>query len=92
MLIQPVPIKLRSHNPRKQFSPHAPPPRDGPYPLLVYFSLYCYSTFTLFPFVEVSVIKCSVPRFIVIGEVLPRADSPISYNLDAFGFVCGYSC
>ena len=29
---------------------------------------------------EVWVIKCSVPRFMVIGELLPRADSPISYK------------
>ena len=41
---------------------------------------------------EVWVIKCSVPRFMVFGELLPRADSPISYiSLDSFGFVCGYS-
>ena len=29
---------------------------------------------------EVSVIECSVPRFMGIGELLPRADSPISYK------------
>ena len=29
---------------------------------------------------EVWVIKRSVPRFMVIGELLPRADSPISYK------------